>query len=157
MEISPGVFTSSLIAAKSKLAKGTIPRNELTAIMLSTELAFIIKRALGPRVKEVIYLPDSMIAFSWCSSLGKKVRLFVQNRVMTILRMVQWTLGWADGDPLPLYHVDVSTGSLWQSGPSWLSLPVDSMPTREVCSDVSETRRQEGGTDRVFLRTIYDV
>ena len=34
MEISPGVYTSSLIAARSKLTKPTIPRNELTAIML---------------------------------------------------------------------------------------------------------------------------
>ena len=41
------------------------PRNELTAIMLMTELAYIVKRAIGPRVKEVIYVSDSMIALSW--------------------------------------------------------------------------------------------
>ena len=34
------------------------------------------------------------------------MRLFVQNRVATILRMVQWTLNLEDGEPLPLYHVD---------------------------------------------------
>ena len=55
VEISPGLYTSSLMASRSKLTKATIPRNELTAIMLMTELAYIVKRALGSRVKEVIY------------------------------------------------------------------------------------------------------
>ena len=77
VEVSPGVYTSSLIADRSKLTKATIPRKELTAIMLMTEIAFIVKRALGSRVKEVIYISDSMIALSWCSSLEKKLRLFV--------------------------------------------------------------------------------
>lgn len=36
----------------------------------------------------------------------KKLRLFVQNRVSTILRMVQWSIGLDVGDPLPLYHVE---------------------------------------------------
>ena len=77
-----------------------------------------------------------MIALSWCSSLEKKLRLFVQNRVATILRMVSWTLHIVDGESLRLYHIDgesniadlltkehplaaedVSEGSLWQSGP----------------------------------------
>ena len=115
--------------------------------MLMTELAFIVKRALGSRVKEVIYVSDSMIALSWCSSLEKKLRLFVQNRVSTILRMVEWTLALSKGDLLPLYHVDgeqniadlltkehsitvedVSKGSLWQTGPAWLSQPMGTMP-----------------------------
>ena len=64
--------------------------------------------------------------------------------------MVQWTLALGDTDPLPLYHVDgekniadlltkehsitvqdVSEGSLWQTGPAWLSLPVDAMPLKK--------------------------
>ena len=106
VEISPGVYSSSLIVARSKLSKAKIPRIELTAIMLMTELAFMVKRAMGSRVKEVIYVSDSMIALSWCSSLEKKLRLFVQNRVSTILRIVEWTLALSEGDPLPLYHVD---------------------------------------------------
>ena len=56
VEVAPGQYTSSLMASRSKLTKATIPRNELTAIMLMTELAYIVKRAIGPRVKEVIYV-----------------------------------------------------------------------------------------------------
>ena len=81
--------------------KGTVPRNELSAIMLMMELVFIVKRTMGTRVKEVIYISDSMIALSCCSSLEKKLLLFVQNRVSTIIRMVQWSLSL-----VPLYHVE---------------------------------------------------
>ena len=53
--------------------------------MLMTELAYIVKRAFGSRVKEVIYISDSILALSWWSCLEKKLSLFVQNRVSTIL------------------------------------------------------------------------
>ena len=101
IELSPGRFSSALVAAKSRLMKGTVPRNELSAIMLMMELVFIVKRAMGTWVKEVIYISDSMIALSCCSSLEKKLHLFVQNRVSTIIRMVQWSLSL-----VPLYHVE---------------------------------------------------
>ena len=123
--------------------KGTVLSNELSTIMLMTELAYVVKRALGDQVKEVVYISDSKIALSWCSSLKKKLRLFVQNRVSTILQLVQGTHGLEDGDPLPLLYVegdeniadlltkehsnsaqDVSEGSLWQTRPEWLARTV---------------------------------
>ena len=53
-----------LMSAKSKLMKRTIPHNKLSAIMLITEVAFIVKKALGDRVDSVIYVTDSNIALS---------------------------------------------------------------------------------------------
>ena len=47
VQVAPGVYSSSLLTAKSRLMKGTVPRNELSAIMLMSELAFIAKWALG--------------------------------------------------------------------------------------------------------------
>jgi len=67
-ELNPGVWSCSLIAAKSKMIKETIPRNELSAILLCAELAFIVKSALGSAVGEVIFAIDSTIALSWCSN-----------------------------------------------------------------------------------------
>ena len=46
VQVAPGVYSSTLLTAKSRLMKGTVPRNELSAIMLMSELAFIVKRAL---------------------------------------------------------------------------------------------------------------
>ena len=69
----------------------TIPRNELPATLLCTELAFLVKRALGDLVGQIIYCTDSTIALSWCRNLIIKLRLFVYSRVMTILQMCEWT------------------------------------------------------------------
>ena len=50
-QVAPRVYSSTLLTAKSRLMKVSVPRNELSAIMLMCELAFIAKRALGDRVK----------------------------------------------------------------------------------------------------------
>ena len=49
--LKSGEWSCVDLASKSKLMDATIPRNELSAILLSTELAFIVKRALGDLVK----------------------------------------------------------------------------------------------------------
>ena len=101
METRPGIWSCSLLAAKSKMMKETIPRNELSAILLCAEL---VKSALGSEVGEVIYITDSTIALSWCSSESIKLRLFLYNRVMTILRLFEWTAGLKD----KVFYIDGS-------------------------------------------------
>ena len=50
-----------------------------------------MKRALGNLVDQIIYCTDSTIALSWCRNLKIKLRLFVYNRVMTILQTVEFS------------------------------------------------------------------
>ena len=69
-----GSWSTALLCYKSKLMKGTVLRNELCAIVLMTELAYIVKRSLGSKVGEVIYLTDSTIALSWIHNTNIKVR-----------------------------------------------------------------------------------
>jgi hypothetical protein len=147
VELPDGSFSCGMVASKSKLMDATIPRNELSAIMLMTELAFIVKRAIGDRVTEIIYATDSAIALAWCHNLTIQLRLFVHNRVETIRRMIQWTL---DCKEIPLYHIegtqniadlvtkkhniqigDVAAGSPWQTGPSWMKCPTNKLPLRK--------------------------
>ena len=59
------------MAAKSKLIKGTVPRNELSAILLMTELAYIVKKSLGEKVDDIIYITDSTIALCWSYNINK--------------------------------------------------------------------------------------
>ena len=84
-----GSWSCSLITAKSKLLNGTIPRNELSAIMLMTEVAFIAKKSLGSRVDDIIFVTDSTIALCWVHNENKRLRIFVLNRVETIRRMIK--------------------------------------------------------------------
>ena len=138
-----GVWSCSLMAAKSRMMKFTIPRNELSAILLATELAFLVKKALGDRVDEIIYVTDSTIALSWCHNTTRKLRAFIFARVESIRRMIQWT---TEKEQIPLYHVDgtrnladlltkrhsirvdqVSIGSTWQEGEPWMKVDFNDM------------------------------
>ena len=104
----------------------------------------MVKKALGDLVDQIIYCTDSTIALSWCRNLKIKLRLFVYNRVMTILQMCEWTTGETE---IPLYHIDgklnladlltkhhelvvdsVTLNSLWQDGLPWMKLDVENMP-----------------------------
>jgi hypothetical protein len=144
VKLQDGSFSCGMVASKSKLMTATVPRNELSAIMLMTELAFIVKRAIGDRVNEIIYLTDSTIALSWCLNTTIKLRLYVYNRVETIRRMIEWT---TEADIIPLYHIDgeqniadlitkpnqttiqdVMIDSEWQVGKNWMKLPSESLP-----------------------------
>ena len=96
-------WSCALVASKYKLMKATVPRNELSAIMLGTELIYLIAKPMGSKVEDVIFATNSTIALSWCCNPTKILRLFVFSRVETIRRMIEWTTG---SDYLPLYHVD---------------------------------------------------
>ena len=85
------MWSCSLVALKSKLMKGTVPKNELSAIMLGTKLIYLVSKSMGPKIEEVIFATDSTIALWWCCNPTKKLRLFVFSRVETIRRMIEWT------------------------------------------------------------------
>ena len=140
-----GKFSNQLLTAKSKLMSATVPRNELSAILLTTELAFIATRALQGLVKNFVYVTDSTIALAWCHNVNKRLRLYVHSRVESIRRMIEWTTG--DDTKVPLYHIesglniadlltkehDISPAMMgpeseWHRGPAWMSLPEEKMP-----------------------------
>ena len=90
-KLKDSTWSCALVASKSKLMKATVPRNELSAIMLGTELIYLVAKAIGPGVEDVIFATDSTIGLSWCCNPTKKLRLFVFSRVETIRRMIEWT------------------------------------------------------------------
>ena len=83
-KLKDGSWLCSLITAKSKLMKGTIPRNELSAIMSMTEVALIAKKSLGDRVGDIIFVTDPTIALGWVHNENKRLRIFVLNQLETI-------------------------------------------------------------------------
>ena len=64
---------NALLAVKSKLMKGTVPRNELSATLLMTELAYIVKKSLREQVDEIIYITESPIVLCWCHNTNKRL------------------------------------------------------------------------------------
>ena len=72
--------------------KGTVPRNELSANLLMTELPYIVKKSQGEQVDEIIYTTDSTIALCWCHNTNKRLRSYVLSRVESARRMIQWAV-----------------------------------------------------------------
>ena len=160
-QISDSEYSCKLLTSKSKLMNGSIPRNELSAVLLMAELAFLIKKALGAMVTEVLYFTDSTIALSWCHNVNKKLRMFVFNRVSTIRRFIDWTTG--QGESIPLYHIpgpeniadlltkehqikseSISEDSEWQNGKCWMKMNLEDMPiTRYSDLAVTDTEAKE--------------
>ena len=145
-EFTDGTYSCSLLTAKSRILKGTIPRNELSALLLGAELTFIVSKALGNIELEVVYATDSTIALSWVHNTEKRLKLYTYTRVTSIRRLVEWTIG--PCDDLPIVHissernladmltkhhnttiVDVNLQSHWQNGQDWMKLPTDQLPT----------------------------
>ena len=146
-ELEDGNFSCTLLQSKSRLLDGTVPRNELSAIMLMTELGYTVKKALGSLIDEVIYITDSTIALCWAFNTKKRLRHYVLNRVALIRQMIEWTTG--ESENLPLFHIDgelniadlltkphdlkpmdLSKDSEWQNGKSWMKLPTKKMPLK---------------------------
>ena len=157
--LNDGSFSCQLLTSKSKLMNGTVPRNELSAIVMMTELAYICKKALKEEVGEIVYVTDSTIALSWCTNMSIKLRLYVHNRVETIRRMIEWTVG--ENPELPLFHIsgklniadlltkphcigaeDMKQGGSWQSGLPWMKLPTAEMPLKKY-SDLTIDHQAE--------------
>ena len=64
-KLSSGNYSCRLLTSKSRILHGTIPRNELSALLLGTELAFTVCKALSDIQFEVIFLGGyKMRAFS---------------------------------------------------------------------------------------------
>ena len=163
-ETSPGTWTCSMVASKSKILHGTIPRNELSALLLGVELTYMVVKSFGFKFHEILYLTDSTITMCWIHNEAKKLRVFVFSRVETIRRMIEWTIG---PGKIPVYHIegseniadlltkphslgvsDLSIGSKWQSGTDWmkrdfLDMPLLTYTSISVPKEISTIVNQE--------------
>ena len=48
-KLKDSTWSCTLVASKSKLMKATVPRNKLSAIMLGTELIYLVAKSIGCR------------------------------------------------------------------------------------------------------------
>ena len=64
-ELEGGAFSCLFFTSKSWIMSGTVPRNELSALLLGAELAFEVCKALFHMVIDIVFLTDSTVALSW--------------------------------------------------------------------------------------------
>ena len=86
--LKDGGFSSQHIIGRALLAEedATIPKSELDALTMGSNLGWILQQALKDWASSFILIGDSMIALSWVSSENKRLSLFHRNRCVQIRR-----------------------------------------------------------------------
>jgi hypothetical protein len=157
-KLHDGTWSSRLLTAKSRLMSFSVPRNELDAILLGTELCFAVIVSLKLPFESITIASDSLVAVSWAMNDRTRNKTFVFNRVLAINRYLRWmkeSLPFACS--VELVHVsgtdnvadlltkglvnpcDLSASSPWQSGLPWMKLEIAEMPLTRY-SDISLTK-----------------
>ncbi len=141
IKCTDGSFHVQLVCAKSKIVTDlTVPRAELKAAVVSTTLAYCVKRVFRKNLRDVIHVTDSTICLYWLSQDQRPLQTGVRNAVIEIRRL---------SDPVTWFHVesennvadlgtrqenpvDMAPNSVWLCGKDWMRMEIDQMPLRTI-------------------------
>ncbi|XP_063979927.1 uncharacterized protein LOC135163952 [Diachasmimorpha longicaudata] len=135
----------SLVCAKTCVAplkRVTIPRLELTAAGLLTELTSYAIKQLELTQPTIFLWTDSSVALAWIKSHPSRWKEYVQHRVLKIQEAIpngEWlhisgTDNPADCASRGLSPEQLHHHPLWWNGPPWLILPPHHWPVSSVGS-----------------------
>ncbi|XP_011858208.1 PREDICTED: uncharacterized protein LOC105555775 [Vollenhovia emeryi] len=159
--------TFSLVCSKTKVAplkRLSIPRLELTAVLLLSRLMQYVKATLNMDVTATHMWTESLVTLSWIRSHTSRWKDFVRHRVAQIegltkaahWRYIPGTSNPADGASRGLTTAQLQGQSLWWTGPPWILNP-DSWPSQPALSEeLSATEARPGVSPlTVTPRTDY--
>ncbi|XP_044591450.1 uncharacterized protein LOC123269679 [Cotesia glomerata] len=143
----------SLLCSKTQVAPlktMTIPRLELSAAWLLTQLILHVKEVQSLENVRINLWTDSAVTLAWIKSPAIRWKTFIRNRVGKIqetLRDVSWKFIPGKQNPADCASRGIPTlklkqHALWWHGPTWLHEPESSWPTVESPTD-NATHREE--------------
>lgn len=126
-------MTVNLLAAKTRVSplskKLTIPKLELNAAIIATNLADKFKQILRIPITKEIYWSDSTITLAWIKGSPQKWKVYVANRVNHIQQLTNknhWHHVRTKDNPADVLSrgcspVELQAAEFWWHGPTWLS------------------------------------
>jgi len=142
-----GNWSAFLLVSKSKLMRFSVPRNEICALALGLELVYAAVLSITTPIESVLICTDSVVSLCWSMNPNTRNKVFIQNRVLTINRYMNWISERLGPDSLvQLAHIpgsfniadiltkghpkitDLDLQSCWQNGYSWMLLEIQHMP-----------------------------
>ena len=126
-----GKYSSQLLIGRSLLSRGgTIPKEELEALTIGSNLLAVCRKALEGWLEDYSLFGDSVIAICWVTSEKKRLSLFHRNRVVQIrLHTDLDKIGHVRTDhnpsdigtrPEKVKENDVGPNSVWEKGMDWM-------------------------------------
>lgn len=156
LEHEDGTISITQMAAKTRVAplkKLTIPRLELLAALLLSELTIKIKDTLQITSLSIQVWSDSAITLYWIADHPSRWKTYVANRISEIQaklpshhwRHIESALNPADCASRGLEITKLEQFKLWWKGPEFLSSKIDQWPARVIIhpDKISEERRNE--------------
>ena len=123
-------YESHLIYSATRVAptknKLSIPKKELNGIVLATEKAHYIAKALDIREDQIYIHTDSLVSLHWINKNKNTLKLYVSNRVHKIqqskvkILFTPGTKNPADLCSKPKPCKDYVNNSFWMNGPDYL-------------------------------------
>ncbi|XP_056001163.1 uncharacterized protein LOC130048455 [Ostrea edulis] len=147
------------ITGKSKLAPHhghTIPRLELCAALLATEITTFVERQFDTQIDDIRFYTDSRVVLGYLHNKTRRFHTYVSNRVHRILNNSypeQWTIVASDQNPADIGTRSIPLNELVKS--SWLSGPI--ILNDDSCDHSSEFPLLDPENDSEIKNTVTVV
>ncbi|XP_052810470.1 uncharacterized protein LOC128238519 [Mya arenaria] len=129
---------SSFVLGKAKVAPSkshTIPRLELCAAVLATEICMLVTENLGVKFDKVRFYTDSKVVLGYVNNQSRRFYTYVSNRVQKIRQVSspqQWNYIPSDKNPADIGSRGASPAqlneSIWLLGPKFLNVQGEPLP-----------------------------